>query len=265
MSAAFQKHRVAAGIGRFAMLLLVCLTTSAQTVLDNGVNPANLGKGDWIWQLPFCESSLSLAANDVQGVIDYEKAEGMQWITVKCGDGTIIYPQFNPDLISRAHNAGLKIFGYAYVYGSNDVSGEIAVALNALNLGADGFIIEAEDEYDNAGQKTNATAYCRGIRAVYPTRFLAHTAFPIISDHPAFPNIEFGTNCDAVMPSAYWADIFGTNDAVMMVATLNTEWRSLAGRTHRQRHQCDQAHCAHWPGVITPWTAWWTARRYLPL
>jgi hypothetical protein len=222
------------------LLIAVFLSTGgfsarAQThLLDNGIDPANLGKGDWIWEMPECETSLGLADGDVQGVIDFEKNAGMQWITVKCGDGTNIWTQFDPDLITRAHNAGLKIFGWAYVYGSTNVPTEITVALHALNLGADGFIIDAESEYEATGQRTNATRYCQGIRTNFPTRFMAHAPFPVISVHANFPYVEFGTYCDAVMPQDYWVDIGGsTNYAPQMVVQMNTEWRnwqhSLAG------------------------------------
>jgi hypothetical protein len=161
---------------------------------------------------------------DAQDVINFEQSEGMQWITVKCGDGTNIWTQFTSDLVTRAHAAGLKIFAWAYVYGGSDVPGEINVALNALNLGADGFIIDAETEYEAAGQSANAVNYCKGIRAVYPTRFMAHSPFPIITDHSTFPYVQFGTYCNAVMPQDYWADIGGTNYAATMVARMNTEW-----------------------------------------
>ncbi len=196
-------------------------------VLDHGVNAADLGKGDWIWQVPTCISALGVGS--VQGLIDYQKSRGMQWITVKCGDGGNIWSQFNTDLITRAHAAGLKIFGWAYVYGNN-VQGEINVALNALALGADGFIIDAEGEYEAlANNSLVASNYCAAIKAAYPNRFLAHAPFPIISSHSRFPYIMFGKFCDAVMPQTYWADIGGvngTNYAVTMVARMNTEWRN---------------------------------------
>lgn len=192
--------------------------------LDGGVDPANLGKGDWLWQIPSCLNALGVGS--VQGLIDYEKNRGMKWITVKCGDGGNIWSQFNADLVTRAHAAGLKIFGWAYAYGNN-VPGEINVALNALSLGADGFIIDAETEYENlANNSTAAAQYCQGIRAAYPNRFLAHAPFPVISAHSRYPYVTFGRYCDAVMPQAYWADIGGTNYMAAMVTRLNTEWRN---------------------------------------
>ena len=206
-------------------------------LLDNGVDPANLGKGDWIWQMPTTISHLGLAAGDVQGVIDYEKSLGMQWITVKCGDGGNIWSQFNTDLITRAHAAGLKIFGWAYAYGNStshygsgssqaaNINGEINVALNALALGADGFIIDAETEYEvNATRAADATLYAGTIKSNYPTRFLAHAPFPYINSHSGFPYIQFGIICDAVMPQDYWGAI-GISPQTMVV-NMNTQWRN---------------------------------------
>jgi hypothetical protein len=200
------------------------LASAPAALLAHDIDPTNLGKGDWIWQMSSCQTALGVA--NVQGVIDYEKNKGMRWITVKCGDSGNIWSQFNTDLITRAHAAGLKIFGWAYVYGNN-IQGEINVALNVLNLGADGFIIDAEGEYERLANNAAAAAqYCQGIRAVYPNTFLAHAPFPIISLHSGFPYVTFGKYCDAVMPQAYWADIGGTNYMVTMVTRMNNEWRT---------------------------------------
>ena len=191
-------------------------------LLDNGVDPANLGKGDWIWQMPATETHLGVST--VQGVIDYEKGMGVQWITVKCGDGASIWTQFNADLITRAHAAGLKIFGWAYAYGSNP-SGEANVAINALNLGADGFIIDAESEYETlANNSAVAAQYCQAIRAAYPTRFLAHAPFPYISYHSGLPYVTFGVYCDAVMPQDYWGAIGVT--PTKMITDMDSQWRT---------------------------------------
>ncbi len=199
----------------------------APSLLDGGINAADLGKGDWIWQIPTCISALGVG--DVQGLIDYEKNRGMKWITVKCGNGSSIWTQFTADLVNRAHAAGLKIFGWAYMFG-DDVPGEVSMALNALNLGADGFIIDAETEYETlANNSVAASNFCYAVKAAYPNRFLAHAPFPIISSHPGYPYIAFGKGCDAVMPQAYWADIGGTNGtnyAITMVTRMNSEWRN---------------------------------------
>jgi hypothetical protein len=204
-----------------------------QTLLFSNIDPANLGKGDWIWQMPQTETHLGVS--DVQSVINYETNLHMQWITVKCGDGGSIYSQFNSDLITRAHAAGLKIFGWAYAYGNNsgaygstssaNVTGEINVALNALALGADGFIIDAEIEYQtNATRVADATLYAGTIKSNYPTLFLAHAPFPYINSHSGFPYTQFGIYCDAVMPQDYWGAI-GISPQTMVV-NMNSQWRS---------------------------------------
>lgn len=204
-------------------------------LLYNNVDPANLGKGDWIWQMSTTESHLGLAAGDVQGVINYETNLHMQWITVKSCDGGHLYPsssspQFTADLVNRAHAAGLKIFAWGYVYGNNSgagttVSSEITAALSSLATGADGFIIDAEIEYEtNVTRRADATLYASTIKSNYPDHFLAHAPFPYINSHPGFPYLEFGTNCDAVMPQDYWGAI-GISPQTM-VANMNTQWRN---------------------------------------
>jgi hypothetical protein len=185
-----------------------------------GVDPNHMGKGDWVWELPNAESNTGTST--VQAFMNYEKAHGMSWVTVKAGDGATQWSQFDSTLVTAAHTAGLKVFAWAYAYGSN-VSGETAVATHALSLGADGFIIDAESEYENlANPSAAATAYASGIKAAYPGKFLAYAPFPIIDLHTSFPYLEFGKYSDAVMPQAYWDDIGYT--PAQMVANMDAQW-----------------------------------------
>ena len=197
---------------------------SLKPLLANGIDPNNLGKGDWIWEMPSCESALGVSTP--QAVIAYEANKGVQWITVKGADGgnTNSWTQFNPTLVSQAHAAGLKIFVWVYCYGNyyGNLQGEIDAALTLLGEGADGLIIDAETEYE--GQPAAATQYCQAIRARYPDTFLAYAPFPYISYHTSFPYIEFGTYCDAAMPQDYWADI-GVS-VPQMVQDMDSQWSS---------------------------------------
>jgi len=190
--------------------------------LDNGVDPFNLGKGDWIWIMSNTKTALGVP--DVQGVIDYEKNKGMQWITVKCGDGGSAYTQFDTDLVTRCHAAGLKVFGWAYAYGNN-VQGEINVALNCLSKGADGIIIDAEAQYEtNAFNNAKAIKYCQAIRQQYPTRMIAHGPSPSVHFHPTFPYLEFGTYCDVIMPQDYWG--YRGITPAQMLSMMDNEFRT---------------------------------------
>ena len=208
------------------MALLFLGAARAAGALANGVDPSNLGQGDWIWQVPACESALHVSTP--QAVIDYEAGRGMQWVCVKAGDGDNEWSQWNSTIIAEAHAQGMKIFAWVYVYGNHPPSydtttteaRELNVAKWALGVGGDGLIIDAESEYE--GQPAAASAYASGIKAAYPNRFLAYAPFPYISYHTAFPYVQFGTNCDAVMPQVYWGDfaISVTN----MVNDMDAEW-----------------------------------------
>jgi hypothetical protein len=217
-------------------------------LLDNGVDPYHLGKGDWIWQMNLAESDIGVTT--VQGVIDYEKAKGIQFLIVKCCDGGITgfnNNQFNTDLVTRCHNAGIKIIGFGYVYGSyygpNQVQSEIDAAVSSMRIAdssgvpMDGFLIDAEIEYN--GQSTNAITYCQGIRAQFPHRFLAHSPYPIPSYNVSFPYIEFGEYCDAVFPQDYWYDQFSSSGGVTpetMLSDMNNDFIYWQGVWNNNGH-----------------------------
>lgn len=211
----------------FLLLALEPCRLAAQA-LDNNVDPNNLGQGDWIWEMPACETALGVATP--QAVIDYEADRGMQWVTVKAGDGVNEWSQWNAAVINEAHNKGLKIFAWVYAAGNDSsYSGgatteaqELAVAKWALSVGGDGLIIDAESEYE--GQQSTASAYASAIKAAYPTRFLSFAPLPYISLHPSYPYVQFGTNCDAVMPQDYWADLGITVN--QMVNDMDGEWNT---------------------------------------
>ncbi len=203
--------------------------TSANAALTAGVDPSNMGKGDWIYFLSMATNKLGgnvPGVTNLSSLMSYERLQGMQFIVVKAGDGDTIWDQFNAELVNSAHSAGLKVFGYGRVFGTN-IPGETAVATNVLALGADGFVIDAEIEYESQslpGNTAAAETYCAGIRAVYPTAFLAHSPFALISSHPTFPYVAFGKHCNVVMPQCYWKS-FGISPS-NMVNQLDTEWRN---------------------------------------
>ncbi|MDB6121457.1 MAG: glycoside hydrolase family 5 [Pedosphaera sp.] len=96
-----------------------------------------------------------------------------------------------------------------------------------LNRGADGFVIDAEAEWESgqlANAGTKATQLCQGIKNAFPTRFLAHSPFMYISLHSSFPYKQFGLLCDAVMPQAYFTS-FGISPS-QCVTDMDREWRN---------------------------------------
>jgi hypothetical protein len=215
----------------FSACILLSLFPQARA-LDFGVDPNNLRKGDWIYFLSDATNKLGgnvLSVTNAASLFAYEKSQGMDYIVIKAGTGSTNFPsagnpQFTASLVTAAHNAGLKIFAYDRSYGT-DIPGEIALATNCLNLGADGFVIDAEAEWEGlANNATAATNLLRGIKNVFPNRFLGHSPFMYISFHSSFPYKQFGLFCDAVMPQAYWHE-FGIT-ASACVTDMNNEWNN---------------------------------------
>lgn len=220
------------------VVLLTCLLLSpAQGVIrDGGIDPANLGKGTWIYQLnnavDQCNGNVPSVTN-VPSLMIYLKNQGMRYIIVKAGTGASLFstpgfsPQFTSGLVNEAHAAGLWIFGYNRSYATN-TAGEVAIANYVFEQGADGFVWDAEAEWEFSRIGTQgpalAEAQCSQVRSNWPNKFLAHSPFPIITYHSSFPYKEFGYYCDAVMPQDYWIQIGVT--PTYMVDWMTTQYRN---------------------------------------
>jgi hypothetical protein len=273
------------------MVAHLSLAIGSYATLDNGVDPAHLGKGDWIANLSIAlqqanatHPTVVTSSTDLAGFMELERSIGVRFIVVKAGTGSATYPlggipQFTPNLVTKAHEKCLKIFGYTRA-DQTDIPGEIALAASINNMldangrPADGFVFDAEGAvWNNGTAASSANLLCSGIRAQFPTRFLGHAPLAIISSQGQFPYKEFGKGCDAVMPQAYWQawvgrtfcggiQISGPQD---MVDTLDCEWNkwqnSLAPADRNAIKPiapigwgCDAAISASTP-VITPSTA----------
>jgi hypothetical protein len=238
--------RHAAGLGHAVLLLALLFrwpSSAAEVpIRDGGINPANLGNGDWIWYVSWATNKLGGVAPSVVNLptlMSYYKSQGLQYIIVKAGTGSTNFngggagPQFNSNLVYHAHAAGMLIFAYTRSY-DDDVQGEIDMAARCFALGADGWVIDGESEWESgAGQAgtngpTRAMQYGQGLRSLFPNKFIAHAPFPIISYHSSFPYKEFGSFCDAVMPQAYWTEIYDDDPAAAsrMFIAMDNEYRN---------------------------------------
>ncbi len=238
-------HTMPERIANVCRLLLVLaalcaglVRSSGAPIRDGGIDPANLGKGDWIWYVSWATNKLGGNVPSVVNLptlMNFYKSQGLQYVIVKAGTGSTNFnggfssPQFNSNLVYQAHAAGLWIFAYTRSY-MDDVPGEVNLAANCFALGADGFVIDGEAEWESSAGPNGpalATQYGNSLRALFPTKFIAHAPFPIISYHASFPYKEFGVFCDTVMPQAYWKSIYGNTAPVSnMVTRMDSEWRS---------------------------------------
>ena len=165
------------------------------------------GKGIWIWKLWEVENG------DVSTIIQKLQSANVNWVTIKCGDSDSFWTEteLTSEKVNQFHNAGIKVFGWHYVY-SYDRWGvlgisEADVSNQILDIaGIDGLIINAEGEYEGTGKGVIAEQYMEDIRAEHPDSFIAYSTFARIDSHLWFPYIEFGRYCDGVMPQAYWKE-----------------------------------------------------------
>ena len=186
-------------------------------IRDGGIDPKNLGKGVWIYFVQDATNKLGghvPSVTNLNSLMQYYRASGIRYCIVKAGTSDKHFPgpassnsQFTTNLVNAAKSNGVAIFGYNRSFGTN-IPGEVAISDFCFNQGADGFVFDAEAEWESGSPGiTNAPAQawqlCSAVRANWTNKFLAHAPFPIIYFHTSFPYKEFGYWCDAVMPQIY--------------------------------------------------------------
>src|SRR4051794_12681362 len=151
-------------LGRKFLAILVSLLfvhlavfPASAVIRDGGIDPANLGKGEWIYFMSDVTNKVGgnvLSVTNENSLMLYYKSQGIRYIMVKAAtsdqlfNGTYAFPQFTSNLCNIAHSNGILVFGYNRSYGSN-VVGEIAISDYVFNRGADGFVFDAEAEWES--------------------------------------------------------------------------------------------------------------------
>ena len=239
----YQISRFACGLRGIAAVLSCAALSLCAQIRDGGIDPWNLGKGEWLYYMNSATNHLAgnvTSVTNEDSLMGYLKSQGVRYVIVKAATsdqlftGSYRFPQFTSNLVNSAHQNGLRIFGYNRSFGAN-VPGEIAISDYVFQQGADGFVWDAEAEWESnqpwIGTNGPALAWqlCSAVRSNWPTKFLAHSPFPIISYHSSFPYKEFGYWCDAVMPQIYHfssAGIKGSPSAAIEWSDANWhEWQ----------------------------------------
>ena len=165
-------------------------------------------RGMWIWVLA------STDGGNLASIVADAHRYGIQTLIIKSGDGTGIWSQFNPQVVSVLHANDLRVCAWQYVYGDNPAA-EARVGAAAVRDGADCLVIDAEAEYQ--GKYIQAQTYISRLRALIGANFpVALAGFPYIDYHPSFPYSVFlgPGGAQYNMPQMYWKDIGTTTDAV---------------------------------------------------
>jgi Putative peptidoglycan binding domain len=181
--------------------------TAVHSARSGRGNPLN-GRAMWIWEMPQSDRG------NVTSLIADAHRFGVSTLIVKSSDGSDMWSQFTPQLVSALHANGIRVCAWQYVYGNAPVT-EAYRGATAVHDGADCLIIDAESEYE--GKYVSAQVYIQRLRSLigygYP---LVLAGFPYVDFHPAFPYSVFlgpgGAQYNA--PQMYWRDIGTTTDAV---------------------------------------------------
>jgi predicted alpha/beta-hydrolase family hydrolase len=125
---------------RVVLLLVVLSGAATAPALAAGGNPLG-GRAMWIWEMPKSDGG------SLTSLIADAHRFGLSTLIVKSSDGTDMWSQFTPQLVSALHAAGIKVCAWQYVYGNAPVT-EAYKGAAAVHDGADCLIIDAESEYE---------------------------------------------------------------------------------------------------------------------
>ena len=182
-------------------------TPAPVTQRASGPNPFT-GRAMWIWELPASNGG------NLSSVVSRAHAHGIRTLMIKSSDGSGMWSQFTPALVSALHANGLRVCAWQYVYGSAP-GAEARAGATAVKDGADCLIIDAEAEYE--GKYVQAQNYVSQLRKQIGNGFpVALAGFPYVDYHPAFPySIFLGPGgAQYNVPQMYWQDIGVSVDAV---------------------------------------------------
>jgi len=189
---------------------LTLMIAAVQVPVARAQNPLN-GRGMWIWYVSRANGG------NVASIAARARRYGVGTLMIKGGDGSGVWSQFSPALISALHAYGLRVCAWQYVYGNKPVS-EAHVGAADVKNGADCLVIDAESEYE--GKYVAAQRYITTLRKLIGNHFPVGLAgLPYVSYHPGFPYSVFlgPGGAQFNLPQMYWFDIGTSVDRVYAV------------------------------------------------
>ena len=254
----------------FAFSTFSSIQIASAVIRDGGVDPANLGQGGWILYLKDATNHLApsgvASVTNENSLFKYMKEQGFNYVIVKAGTSNVTWngsfvnpslpPIFTSNLVQKAHDNGLKIFGSNRSWGQ-DIPGEAAIADYVFQQGADGFIYDAEAEWESSrawiGTNGPALAWqlCSTVRSNWPTKFIAHNPFDTAYLHFSFPFKEFGYWCDAVMPQVYHHSA-SSNNAIAAIHWTDWNYAKLHDYLSNLPPSVVNGETIYWSNSIKP-------------
>jgi hypothetical protein len=163
------------------------------------------GKGFFIWKIPNTENG------DINAIATLAKAGNFSHVLIKVADAASSYNfdfdkgiDLAPPLAQALRARGIQVWGWHYVYGDDPI-GEANKAIQRVQqVGLDGYVIDAEGEYKQAGKAAAASSFMSRIRSSLPNLPIALSSYRYPSLHPQLPWKEFLNGCNYNMPQVYW-------------------------------------------------------------
>jgi len=162
------------------------------------------GKGFFIWQIPHCEGG------DPTQIAARAASAGLTHVLIKIADaGNAFNIDKNgrdliPPVVAALHARGIQAWGWHYVYGYDPVA-EARVAVQRTSaLQLDGYVIDAEAEFQYSGRAAVAKTFCQLLRAGLGSLPIALSSYRFPAYHTAFPWSTFLEYCDYHSPQVYW-------------------------------------------------------------
>lgn len=163
------------------------------------------GKGFFIWKVQDCEGGNPAA------IVSAAKAAGLSHVLIKIADGMnhsnvdkTNGTDFVPPLVEALHTAGIQVWGWHYIYGTDPGGEAWNGGRRARALGLDGYVIDAEREFKAAGMDVAARRFVTDLRGYLGTIPAALSSYRFPSYQKEFPWSEFLQKSDLNMPQVYW-------------------------------------------------------------
>ena len=109
-----------------------------------------------------------------------------------------------PPLVKALHSRGIQAWGWQYIYGSEPAREAQMAGRRIQALDLDGFVIDAEIEYEQPRRDEAAKRYCGDLRAAIPSLPIALSSFRFPTLHMSLPWKVFLEHVDFSMPQVYW-------------------------------------------------------------
>src|SRR6267154_363954 len=163
------------------------------------------GKGMFIWRIQACEGG------DVKAIAAKAQAAGMSHVLIKIANSINLFGNQNisghdlandpvKDLVAELKARNIQAWGWHYITGFNPEAEARVGGQRALALNLDGYVIDAEKEFDSDNHDATARRFMTALRSVIPDMIVALSSYRYPYFHREFPWAAFLERCDLAMP-----------------------------------------------------------------